>query len=201
MIKSESPSTWMKVYPYLLVIGAIIGLLAAGILVNDEMKLLQNSSFKPNCNLNPIFSCTSVMKSDQAKAFGFPNPIIGLASFGIVLTAGMAILAGARFKRWFWLGLQAGTVFGLLFIHWLFFESVYRIGALCIYCMIVWTVTIAIFWYTLLYNLRQGHIRAPASLKKITDFAQTNHLGILFIWYVVIAVLIIHRFWYFFGPH
>lgn len=199
IIKKE-PWTLQRVYPFILVIGAIIGLIAAGVLMHDKLKLLTDTSFNPNCNLNPIFSCTSVMKSAQASAFGFPNPIVGLASFGIVLCAGMSILAGGKFKRWWWLSLQAGTIFGLLFVHWLFFESVYRIGALCLYCMAVWTVTIAIFWYTLLYNLREGHIKTPAKLKSLVNFAQTNHIGFLILWYIIIAALILRRFWYFFGP-
>lgn len=199
-VKNE-PWTLQRVFPYILVIGALIGLYAAGVLMYDKIRLLTDVAFNPNCNLNPIFSCTSVMKSSQSNAFGFPNPIVGLAGFGIVLCAGMSILAGGKFKRWWWLSLQAGTVFGLLFIHWLFFESVYRIGALCLYCMTVWTVTIAIFWYTLLYNLREGHIKTPAKLKGVVNFAQANHIGFLILWYIIIAALILHRFWYFFGPN
>ncbi len=199
-VSKKEPWTLQRIYPFILIIGSIIGLIAAGILMQDKIKLAMDSSFHPNCNLNPIFSCTSVMKSAQANAFRFPNPIVGLASFGIVLSAGMALLAGAKMKRWWWLCLQAGTLFGLLFIHWLFIESVYHIGALCIYCMIVWTVTIAMFWYTLLYNLREGNIKTPEKLKGIVKFAQTNHVGILILWYITIAALILHRFWYFFGP-
>ena len=30
----------------------------------------------------------------------------------------------------------------MVFIHWLIFQSLYRIGALCPYCMVVWAVTI-----------------------------------------------------------
>jgi uncharacterized membrane protein len=189
-----------KVYPYLLIIGSVIGLIAAAILMVDKLKLAGDPGFTPNCNLNPIFSCTSVMKSPESNAFGFPNPIIGLVGFGIVTTVGMALLAGAKFKRWFWLGLQAGTLFGVLFVHWLFYQTVYDIGALCLYCMVVWTVTIPIFWYTLLYNLKQGYIKMPSALKKVAAFAQTNHLGILFLWYLAIAALILHHFWYYFGP-
>src|SRR3989344_5752074 len=193
-----------KVYPYLLVIGAAIGILASGILMVDKVKLAGDAGFNPNCNLNPIFSCTSVLKSEEANAFGFPNPIIGLVSFGVVITVGMAMLAGTgkrlMFKRWFWLGLQAGTLFGVLFVHWLFYHTVYDINALCLYCMAVWTVTIPIFWYTLLYNLKEGHIKTPAPLRKAVDFAYTNHLGILIVWYLAIAAAILRHFWYYFGP-
>ncbi len=48
------------------------------------------------------------MQSKQAHAFGFMNTYIGLLGFPVVLTIGMAMLAGARFKRWFWQGAQLG---------------------------------------------------------------------------------------------
>lgn len=204
MVKNKKqPLTLQRAYPFILVIGSIIGLFAAGVLMADKLKLLEDTAFNPNCNLNPIFSCTSVMKSDQSSAFGFPNPILGLAGFGMTLAGGMSLLAipeKVRLKRWFWLCMQAGTLFGVLFIHWLFFQSVYRIGALCLYCMTVWAVTIPMFWYTLLYNLREGHIKTPKPLAGVVKFAQTNHIGILILWYLLIATLIVKRFWYFFGP-
>lgn len=194
-------SKWQKAYPYILIVGGLLGIFAALSLSLDEIKLLKNPGFQPVCNLNPLLSCTSVISSHQAKAFAsIPNPYIGLAGFAIVVTVGMAILAGAKFKKWFWQGLLLGTTFGVSFVHWLIFQSVYNIGKLCLYCMLVWTVTIALFWYTLLYNLREGHIKTPAVLKKVVAFAQANHIGILFLWYLTIAVLIVHRFWYFFGP-
>jgi len=185
----------------ILVIGGIIGLISAFVITLDKMKLLENASFQPNCDLNPIISCGSVMKSPQGSAFGFPNPWIGLAAFAVVLTIGMAILAGARFKRWFWLGLQIGTVFGLAFVHWLFFQSVFRIGALCPYCMAVWVVVITTFWYTLLYNLEQGYIKLPASegWQKAGRFIRKHHLDILFVWLLIIVAVILKHFWYFFG--
>jgi uncharacterized membrane protein len=71
----------------------------------------------------------------------------------VVAAVGAALLAGAAFHRWFWLGLQAGVTFGFVFVHWLIFQSLYRIGALCPYRMIVWAVTISIFWYVTLRNL------------------------------------------------
>ncbi|MBQ3934392.1 MAG: hypothetical protein II715_01125, partial [Clostridia bacterium] len=45
---------------------------------------------------------------NQASAFGIPNPFIGLFGFGVVLTIGVALLAGAKFRAWFWYGFLAG---------------------------------------------------------------------------------------------
>lgn len=196
-ITSKTVSKFDKYYPYLLVIGSIIGLVAAFVLTMDKIALLKDPNFQPNCNINPVLSCGSIIRTPQASAFGFPNPIIGLISYGVTITVGMAILAGATFKRWFWLGLQAGTIFGLVFVHWLAYESLYAIGALCVYCMAVWVVTIAMFWYTLLYNLRHKHIATPKSLEGVVNFAQRHHLDILIAWYVVFIGLILVRFWYF----
>lgn len=186
--------------PWLLVVGGAVGLVCAFIISIDKLKLLENPGAHLPCNLNPIISCGSVMQSAQAHAFGFPNPFIGLAAFGALMAIGAGLLAGATFKRWFWLGLEAGTVFGLGFIHWLFFESVYRIHSLCPYCMVVWIVTITTFWYVTLYNLQKGHLRPPASLHGACVFARKHHLDILVLWLLALAALILKHFWYYYGP-
>lgn len=189
--------TLKQVLPWILVIGGFIGLICAFVLSMEKIALLKNPAYQPSCNLNPVLSCGSIIRTAQASAFGFPNPFIGLFGYGVVITVGMGLLAGATFKRWFWRGLEAGTLFGILFCHWLAYQSLYNIGALCIYCMVVWSITWPIFWYTTLYNLREGHIPTPQSLKGIVTFAQKHHADILVAWYVIVFVLILQNFWYY----
>ncbi|MEU0470260.1 vitamin K epoxide reductase family protein [Amycolatopsis sp. NPDC006131] len=77
---------------------------------------------------------------------------------------GVVLLTDARLLRWFFIGLHLETVFGLAFLHWLFVRSVYEIGALRPYCMVVWATTIPIFWCTTLHVLTVGHppvLRVP----------------------------------------
>lgn len=186
-----------KTLPYILVIGGIIGTLMAFIIMFEKIHLLKDPSYVPECSINPIISCGNIMKSDQAQAFGFPNPILGLIGFPIVTTIGMAMLAGAKFKKWFWLGLQAGTILGVAFCMWLFYEAVYRIGSLCPYCIVVWTVTIPIFLYTTIYNVRQGFIKVPKKFQKWADFKMRHHGDILFLWYLIIFLAIMQHFWYY----
>ncbi len=190
-----------RVLPWLLVVGGAIGLVCAFVIAFDEFKLLQNPHFVPACNLNPVISCGSVMQSKQAHAFGFPNPFIGLMAFPVVIATGAIMLAGAKLKRWYMLGLEGGTIFGLLFVHWLFFESVYRIHALCPYCMGVWVVTITTFWYVTQYNLKAGHIVLPAKLQGLGNFVRQHHLDILVLWFLIIAALILKHFWYYYGHY
>jgi uncharacterized membrane protein len=192
--------TLQKAMPWILIICGTIGLLCALIILYDKIELLKDPNFKPACDLNPVVSCGSVMESEQANAFGFPNPFIGIVGFSIVVTTGMAILAGAtKLKRWYWLGLQAGTIFGVAFIHWLFFQSVYRINALCPYCMVVWVMTITLFWYVTLYNIQTGVIKLKGLAQQIGFFARRHHLDILILWLLIIAALILKHFWYYYG--
>lgn len=188
-----------KPLAWILIISGIVGLFAAGMLTYDKIRIAQNPNFVPACNINPVVSCGSVMKSDQSNAFGFSNPLIGLVAYPVLITVGAAMLAGGKFKRWFWLGLQAGALFGLAFVHWLFYQTVWSIGALCPYCMAVWVITIATFWYMLLYNLETGVIKLPAKLKSAGQFVRQHHLDIFVLWLVVITILIVNHFWYYFG--
>ena len=179
----------------LLTIGGAVGLLAASVLLIEKVALLEDPDYVPTCSFNPILSCGSVMTSSQAEVFGFPNPVIGMASFGVVLTTGVAMLAGASLRRWYWLGLQLGATFGIVFIHWLIFQSLYRIGALCPYCMVVWVVTIPIFLYVTLHNLRAGNLAPPRPLRRVTAAVDEYNGVVLTAWYLVIAALITRRFW------
>ena len=186
--------------PWILIVGGSIGVLASAIITYEKIQVLQNPNYNLNCDLNPILSCGSVMDSDQAQAFGFPNTFIGLAGFAVVVTTGVVLLAGAsQLRRWYWLGLEFGLLFGVVFVHWLFFESVYRVGSLCPYCMAVWLVVITMFWYTTLYNIQVGHIKLKGWLKNVADFARQHHFDILVLWLLLIAVLILKHFWYFYG--
>lgn len=192
--------TLERTWPWILTIGGALGCLAAFMLTLDKIALLKNPNFVPDCNLSPLISCGSVIKTPQSAAFGFPNSLIGLAGFAVVTTLGVLLLTGLEaklIKRWVWWGLELGTVFGVGFITWLQYQSIFVIKALCPYCMLVWAVTIPIFIYTTLYNLRLGFIPTPASLKRPVIFLQKHHGDLLMLWFIVIIGIILNHFWYY----
>lgn len=193
----KSKYSLSQTFPWLLIVGGIIGLVSATILMVEKIHLLKNPTATLSCDLNPVVACGSVINTPQASAFGFPNPVIGLVGFGIVITVGMALLAGASFKRWFWQGLQLGTLFGAAFVTWLQYQSLYEIGALCPYCMVVWTVTLPIFVYTTAYNIRNKYIVFPDKLKAVSRVIEKYPGEILLTWYVLIILAILERFWYY----
>ena len=175
--------------------GGLIGFVAAFILLVEKIALLKDPSYVPSCSINPILNCGSIMRTDQAEVFGFPNPIIGVAGYAIISTVGVALLAGAKLRPWFWWGLQAGTVGGIVLVHWLIFQSLYRIDALCPYCMVVWVVTIPIFWYTTLQNVSRSRLHLSDAAGKTTRVLGEYHAVVVTVWYLAIAALIAQRFW------
>ena len=126
-------------------IAGVVGLAAALTLTVEKIEMLINPDYVPSCSINPVLSCGSVMVTPQASAFGFPNPLIGIVAFTVVVVTGVLAVAKVALPRWYWVGLAAGTLLGVVFMHWLIFQSLYRIGALCPYCMVVWAVTIPLF--------------------------------------------------------
>lgn len=202
-IKDQGPvvSRLGKWLPWILVIGGVIGILASAMITIEKFDLLKNPGSTFICDLNPVISCGNVMQTPQAEVFGFMNPLIGLIGFPVLVAIGMAMFAGAKFKRWFWLGLEIGLSLGIIFAYWLLYQSIYNIGALCPYCLSVDVALTTIWWYVTLYLFGKGYARLPQKLQKVGTFARKHHLDILIFWFLLVTVVIFNHFWYYFGPH
>ena len=183
--------------PYLLIAAGVIGCVASFVLTYDKIHVLQDPLYNPGCNINPILSCGSVMKTQQASLLGVPNTIFGLMAFSMLLTFGLLLASGVKVKRWVWLGAQAAAAVGVVFMHYLFFQGVYRINAICPWCFVVWMITIPVFWYITMYNLQKGTLRLPAALEPLSRFVQKHHGDILIIWYLGIFGMLLQHFWYY----
>ena len=178
-----------------LLIGGAIGLAAAFVLAVEKIALLGDSEYVPTCSINPVLNCGSIMQTAQAEVFGFPNPLIGVASFPILIATGAALLAGAALKRWYWWGLQAGVTFGIGFVAWLILQSLYRIDALCPYCMVVWAVVIPVFWFVTVHNLRSGVFGARIARSTAVRRVQDAQVLVLTLVVLLLLGLILEQFW------
>jgi len=143
-----------------------------------------------SCDFSAFVSCGGVMDSPQAEAFGFPNSLLGIIGFSVVMTLGVLFWSGAPVARWVWTGLQLGCIFGIGLVTWLQYQSIYELELLCPYCMVVWVVMIPLFVYVTACSLRGAAPKSP-----VTRFVSNWSVLIVALWYVAIASAI----WFQFG--
>ncbi len=189
------------IMPWLLIICGVVGIVASIFLAYDQVRIWQNPGYVPACSLNPLVNCGSVITSGKGELFHIPGPLFGLLAYPVIVTVGVAMLAGAKFKRWFWQGLQLGAAGGVLFALWMFWESLFQIHALCPFCLSVDVAMYVLFWYVTLYNLQQEHIKSPTWFKHCVEFSLRHHLDILVAWFLIVIAYTLYHFWYFFGQH
>lgn len=163
----DQPERNYRQSAWIFMISGAIGLFGSIELIIQKVNKLSNPDYVPNCDINPVLSCGNVINTEQASAFGFPNPVLGVIGFTVVIMFGAILLAGLILPRWMWLGLQIGSIFGIAFVIWLIVQSLYVIGALCPWCMVVWSVMVPIFWQVTTDNLASGRLSIGAKLSEI----------------------------------
>ncbi|MBJ7383987.1 MAG: hypothetical protein JHC55_05795, partial [Mycolicibacterium sp.] len=82
-----------------------------------------------------------------------------------------------------------GTLLGVVFVHWLIIQSLYHIGALCPYCMVVWAVMIPLF-----------AVVTPVALRSLADNPIARVLyqwrwPLVVLWFTALILMILVRFW------
>lgn len=173
---------------WLLSVGGLAGPAASFQLTIDKIELLRNPDAVFACNVNAFVSCRGVMSSAQAEVFGFPSSIIGVAGFSVVVAMGVVAILRTDLPNAVWTGLQAGATLGVAFVTWLQYESIFVIGSLCPYCMVVWVVVIAIFVYLSGSNIQTHGRGRYASV--VADWS----LMIVLLWLTAVATAIWFRF-------
>jgi len=106
-----------------------------------------------------------------------------------VLVTGIAVLAGVRYPRWWWIAFNICVIAAFAFITFLIISSVYVIGTLCLWCALVWSVTIPTFWLTTIGNLQNGVFKVSPSATKFFRSAYTWVPLLTLICYIVILVI------------
>ena len=180
---------------WVLLVGGLVGAGVALVLLLDKLELLANPDYIPSCSIDPVLSCGTIMKTWQASLLGFPNPVIGLLTFPLVVVSGALVLSKVELPRWYWLALQAGSFAGVVFVHWLIVQSLVVINALCPYCIVAWVAVLAIFWFTTMHNLREGNLGGEPAGEALVR----RHGWGLAAWYLLIVVAVVATFPAYFG--
>lgn len=144
-----------RTFSLMLVFGSL-ALYASLVISIDSYYILKNPDATLGCSLNTVMNCSTVMKTWQASLFGFPNMLLGIAGFSVVITIAVLGYLNVRFPKNFLIAANAGFLGGFIFSEWLYYQSVFVIEALCPWCLLVQLSTIMVFASLTHYNLRNN---------------------------------------------
>lgn len=164
-----------------LIVAGVLGWWAAFSLTMERFHLLMNPGAAASCDFSVLVQCTANLESPQGSVFGFPNPILGLAGWIAPIVVGVAILAGARFARWFWGLFWLGMLGAFVFVCWLIGQSIFVLSTLCPWCMVTWVATIPSFYAVTLHVLRIGVVPVGDRVQRVA--------GSLMAWVPLMAIL------------
>ncbi|MFN8070592.1 MAG: vitamin K epoxide reductase family protein [Mycobacterium sp.] len=174
---------------WFILIAGIIGLLASSDLLVEKIEMLKNPKYVPSCSINPVLACGSVINTPQASVFGPPNPLYGVIGFTIAIVTGVLAVGRVRLPRWYWVGFMTGLGLAVVFVHWLKYETLYEIGALCPYCMVVWSMTIPLFVVVTSIALR------PLGSNAVARTLYNWRWPLVALWFLSVTLEILVRFW------
>jgi len=180
----------------LMLVFALIALAAAFILTLEKFHLYENPNAVLSCSINVVLNCSTVMQTWQSHVFGFPNMLLGLIFFPVMITVALLGLSGTKFPRWFLIGANIGYLIAIAFSYWLFFSSVYAIQVLCPWCLLVTTSMTVTFATITHYNLKENTFHLK---KKLNDRVQKflnggYHQMIVLSWLALMVVLVFLKF-------
>lgn len=149
-----------------MLIGAVLSLTAAFVLSVESVEIAKNPHAELSCSVNLVVNCATVAAHPTATMFGFPNSFLGLMTEPIVITVAIAGLAGIAFPRKFMFTAQVFYTLGFLFALYLLYLSMFVIGALCPWCLLVTLTTIMVWFAITRYNLRHNNLYMPKRISR-----------------------------------
>ncbi len=172
----------------ILTFGAAIGFTASFLQMLEKITLLKNAHSVLSCNLSSVFNCSNILNAHQSSVFGFPNSMLCISFFAIMFSAGLIGWTGAQINAKLRLVYQAMALFFIGFGFWYFWQSIFNIGSLCIYCVFCYGGVLAISgaWFRLNYK----NLHLSARYQKIADRMVASGLDI-FIWCLIALAIVL----------
>src|SRR5262245_20128105 len=174
-----------------MLVSACLSLIASFVLSVDALALAADPSASLSCNINAVISCGTVGSSWQAHLFGFPNAYLGMLAEPVVITIAVASLGGVKFPRWFMLSAQVVYTLGFLFAYWLLYESMFVIGALCPWCLLVTVSTTLVFATLTHVNIRDANLPlSPRLQTRLRGWVEADIDGVAVVVWILVLVLV-----------
>lgn len=172
-----------------MLVGSMLSLLASFVLSAEAIELAKNPDAILSCSINVVLNCATVAAHPSSELFGFPNAFIGMMAEPVVITVAIAGLAGIAFPRRFMFAAQIGYTLGLAFAFYLLGVSLFVIGALCPWCLLV-TLTTTLVWFAITrYNIRENNLYLPKKLQKRLHTFVAKDFDKLVMWGLIVLII------------
>jgi uncharacterized membrane protein len=119
----------------IITIAAAVGFLASFLQMLEKITLLAHPHAALTCNINAIFSCTNILNAWQSSVFGFPNALMCLIFFTTTMAIGLVGWTGGTITRKLRLVFMGLALFFICFGFWYLWQSIFIVGAMCIFCV------------------------------------------------------------------
>ncbi|MCU4673651.1 vitamin K epoxide reductase family protein [Microbacterium fluvii] len=139
------------------IVAAVLGGVVAFLLYLEYIGQLTDAAPLISCSISPIVTCGPNLLSPGGNLLGFSNSIIGITLFfGPLYAAVSAFASPGGLRGWYWRTFFGFVTAAFVLVHFFAWRSVFEYGSLCPWCMVIWLVTIPLFWFTLGWMLRDG---------------------------------------------
>lgn len=139
------------------IVAGLVAWVVSFLLYREYVGQLTGADALISCDISPIVTCGPNLLSPGGNLLGFSNSIIGIVLFVGPIYAGVGALASPHGMRaWYWRVFGVFVLGGFLLVHFFAYRSVFEYGSLCPWCMVVWLMTIPLFWTVLGWSLREG---------------------------------------------
>ena len=169
-----------------LTIAAAVGFIASFLQMLEKITLLKNAHSVLTCNLNSVFNCSNILNAHQSSVFGFPNSLLCITFFALTLSAGLIGWTGGLINSKLRFVYQALALFFLGFGFWYFWQSIFNVSSLCIYCIFCYGGVLAIngAWFRLNYR----ELPVSKNTQKLLDRAVVNGVDIFVLCLIALGI-------------
>lgn len=156
-VPPESPRRPGRALSIFWIAAGLAGWVVSFLLYLEYIGQLTGADAIISCDISPIVTCGPNLLSPGGNLLGFSNSLIGIVLFlGPVFAGVSALAARGGLADWYWRTFAVFVSGAFLFVHFLAYRSVFEYGSLCPWCMVVWLVTIPLFWTVAGWTLRAG---------------------------------------------
>lgn len=140
-----------------------------------------------SCNISPFITCGPNLLAPAGNLLGFTNAILGMTLFlGPIFASVGALASPGGMRAWYWRVFAVFVLGGYVLVHVFAYRSIFEFGSLCPWCLIVWLMTIPLFWSVAGWTLQAGVWGAGA--RRIGALIVSWLVLIVVVDYIVIAV-------------